>query len=345
MELARRYDAGPEGGPDKPGFFNECMPEPFVGRMITCVVDGLLTLKNFGAYHGNLKTSNIIVPMNIRDLDTRMVQFKLADYGTTGEVLTTFAERKNAPELGHIAPELFKDNEDNEGYELTIEQRFKADLWSLGICIYQTAYNKHPCGDRKQKDMEMKRDDKTDKVRIDNQNKVKYALYDESPPRLNGVKRHIDNKNVSQYSDELNDLFEKIAKRMPDQRMPLEVILDHPIYAEYSGRNSVRMDVREEMIKWEEGLDSSTFHRFDLASFIWEIVSLKRHAKALRSETYNVQTENNPYMGTEFLIQDETDQYGQPVDVSPYQSQNPSWRAQSHQAAQPRIFDAHSAGF
>lgn len=105
-------------------------PERFLGAIACAAVKALDYLKvNHEIMHRDIKPSNILI--NEED-----GQIKLCDFGVSGKLKDSMAKTKQAGSWAYLAPERLET--DASTYDI------RADVWSLGITLFELATTKSP---------------------------------------------------------------------------------------------------------------------------------------------------------------------------------------------------------
>lgn len=107
--------------------FTSQMPEPALGRLVYCVLQGLSYLRRNYFLHRDLKPSNILISKN--------AEVKIADFGMARQLAASIEQAQSyIGTISYMAPERIE----NRSYS------FKSDIWSLGMIVYQCALGKFP---------------------------------------------------------------------------------------------------------------------------------------------------------------------------------------------------------
>ncbi|XP_048576281.1 dual specificity mitogen-activated protein kinase kinase 6 [Nematostella vectensis] len=107
------------------------IPEEVLGKIAVSVVSALEYLhSNLKVIHRDVKPSNILV-------DERG-NFKLCDFGISGQLVDSLAKTVDAGCKPYMAPERINPDRDMKGYDI------RSDIWSLGITMIELATGKFP---------------------------------------------------------------------------------------------------------------------------------------------------------------------------------------------------------
>jgi len=107
-------------------------PEDVIGKITVAAVDGLHYLKkNYQVIHRDVKPSNILLD--------KQGHIKICDFGIAGHLVDSKAKTRNEGCPAYMAPERIEPPDpSNPTYDI------RADVWSLGITLYQLALGEHP---------------------------------------------------------------------------------------------------------------------------------------------------------------------------------------------------------
>lgn len=107
-------------------------PEEVIGKITVAAVDGLHYLKkNYQVIHRDVKPSNILLD--------KQGHIKICDFGIAGHLVDSKAKTRNEGCPAYMAPERIEPPDpSNPTYDI------RADVWSLGITLYQLALGEHP---------------------------------------------------------------------------------------------------------------------------------------------------------------------------------------------------------
>ena len=109
----------------------ESIPEEIIGKITVAVLRALHYLKReLNVMHRDIKPSNVV--MNIEG------SIKLCDFALTGTLINSIAKTKEIGCRPYMAPERIDPSTQTEGYTV------RADVWSLGICLYEIAVGEFP---------------------------------------------------------------------------------------------------------------------------------------------------------------------------------------------------------
>ena len=112
-------------------YIKTTIPQPILSRILLCQVRALQYLKNsLKIIHRDVKPSNMLF--------NRKGQVKLCDFGISGRLIDSVAMTRSVGCQSYMAPERI--NPDNAGDSYDI----RADVWSLGISLYELATGKFP---------------------------------------------------------------------------------------------------------------------------------------------------------------------------------------------------------
>jgi len=107
------------------------IPENILGKIVLSVVKALHYLhSNLHVIHRDVKPSNILV----EDAGN----FKLCDFGISGQLVDSLAKTMDAGCKPYMAPERINPARDTKGYDI------RSDVWSLGITMIELATGKFP---------------------------------------------------------------------------------------------------------------------------------------------------------------------------------------------------------
>lgn len=175
------------------------------------IANGIQEMHKDGIVHGDIKPENILVHKEQKrpSLPDTLTQykFKISDFGTA------FEERKGAPKVSftpfYVAPEvLLQDSNWNTTPNNTQEhtQTSKSDVWSLGTLLFLLLTGAVPFA-------------------------LNPATSDMTQDIFNATtegKYHREDYYWKDLSPEAKDLFEKIFKVNPEERLTLDQVLVHP---------------------------------------------------------------------------------------------------------------------
>ncbi|OBA19469.1 Pkinase-domain-containing protein, partial [Metschnikowia bicuspidata var. bicuspidata NRRL YB-4993] len=122
---------------DGGSLFELLMPGPVTDEKTILIIAGeillaLLYLHELGKIHRDLKSQNILFNQN--------GEVKLADFGVSTQLYSNFSRRNTTVGTPYwMAPEVIMNN--------TGGHSFKADIWSLGCCIFELRSGKPPLQD------------------------------------------------------------------------------------------------------------------------------------------------------------------------------------------------------
>ncbi|KHN78856.1 MAP kinase kinase mkk-4, partial [Toxocara canis] len=105
---------------------NERLPENMIGVIAASMINGLVYLKKMNIIHRDIKPSNVLLDHHGK--------VKLCDFGVSGYLSRSVAKTRCGT-YSYSAPELISSQD-----EYTVQ----ADIWSLGITLYEIAEGKHP---------------------------------------------------------------------------------------------------------------------------------------------------------------------------------------------------------
>lgn len=104
-----------------------CLPIKLFDRWMYQIIDATRYLHSRGLAHADLKPANILIDSNMR---LKLADFGISRFYNNGEFTSSFKGS-----IGYMPPESFN----GAPYD-----PFKADLWSLGITLYQLVEGKLP---------------------------------------------------------------------------------------------------------------------------------------------------------------------------------------------------------
>lgn len=108
------------------------LPEKFLGAIASSAVKALYYLKeNHNIIHRDVKPSNILI--------NDQGQIKLCDFGISGRLIDSLAKTRAAGCIPYMAPERIDLKQSS--YDV------RADVWSLGITLYELATGRSPYAD------------------------------------------------------------------------------------------------------------------------------------------------------------------------------------------------------
>ncbi|OHT17679.1 Mitogen-activated protein kinase kinase 2 [Tritrichomonas foetus] len=103
------------------------IPEPALGRLVWCALQGLSYLRRNHFLHRDLKPSNILL--------SKKGEVKIADFGMARHLQASMEQAQSyIGTISYMAPERINNN----------SYSFKSDIWSLGMIAYQCAIGKFP---------------------------------------------------------------------------------------------------------------------------------------------------------------------------------------------------------
>lgn len=109
------------------------IPEDILGKMTVSVVRALNYLKtDMKIIHRDVKPSNILV--------NRLGQFKLCDFGISGQLVDSIAKTMDVGCRPYMAPERIDPTTAGKGYTI------QSDVWSFGITLVELALGTFPYG-------------------------------------------------------------------------------------------------------------------------------------------------------------------------------------------------------
>lgn len=108
------------------------IPENVLGKITVGVVHGLAFLKQqYSVIHRDVKPSNILID--------RKGQVKICDFGIAGNLVDSKVKTRDQGCPAYMSPErIDPPDQDNPSYDI------RADVWSLGVTLYELAYCKYP---------------------------------------------------------------------------------------------------------------------------------------------------------------------------------------------------------
>lgn len=106
------------------------IPENVLGKLTRAVVEALDHLHTLNIIHRDVKPSNIL----INDAG----EFKLCDFGISGQLVNSLAKTMDAGCKPYMAPERINPSKDAPGYDI------RSDVWSLGITVIELGTGKFP---------------------------------------------------------------------------------------------------------------------------------------------------------------------------------------------------------
>uniref|UniRef100_A0A915C1Z5 mitogen-activated protein kinase kinase n=1 Tax=Parascaris univalens TaxID=6257 RepID=A0A915C1Z5_PARUN len=106
------------------------LPENMIGAIASSMVNGLMYLKEQKIIHRDVKPSNVLL--------NRLGNVKICDFGVSGYLSRSVA-KTYCGTSAYLAPEMVAPQ--NGGKTIYTVQ---ADIWSLGITLYEISKGKHP---------------------------------------------------------------------------------------------------------------------------------------------------------------------------------------------------------
>ncbi|KAL5473918.1 hypothetical protein EMCRGX_G028485 [Ephydatia muelleri] len=163
------------------------IPEPVLGKMIEAIVKALHFLKSqLKVLHRDVKPSNILI--------NKAGQTKLCDFGIAGQLVDSFC-KTNIGCKPYLAPERIAPDASSKYDE-------RADIWSLGITMYELALGRFPYPPWNTVFEQLK------------------IVVEGEPPAI---------PSDAGFSDEFRDFVSLCLKKDVQLRPKYDVLLDHPL--------------------------------------------------------------------------------------------------------------------
>ncbi|KAJ8304838.1 hypothetical protein KUTeg_018421 [Tegillarca granosa] len=159
------------------------IPEPVLGRMAVYIIQGLLYMWSLKILHRDIKPSNVLV--------NTMGQIKLCDFGVSVQLVESIA-RTYVGTNAYMAPERIRGE----------EYSTPAEVWSLGVCLYEQAEFFSP-------------------VQLLN------SIVDEEPPVL----------STDVFSHDFVDFVSRSMQKLPVHRLTPEQLMLHPFIVRHNDGN------------------------------------------------------------------------------------------------------------
>jgi len=176
-------------------FTSGMTPEPFLLRMIYCLVSALTHIKEkLNIIHRDIKPSNILI--DHKRAEKGFIVFKLCDFGISGELSNSIADT-------NVGCEKYMPPEKIQGQPYSV----KSDVWSLALTIIESATGQHPYKNWLQLNM------------ISRCN----LIIDEKSPVLH-----------PSYSQQLRNLVDKCLEKDPEKRPDYQELKRMDIFEKYS---------------------------------------------------------------------------------------------------------------
>ncbi|KAI9511186.1 kinase-like protein [Russula earlei] len=174
------------------------VPEPVLGRIISCMVKGLKFLKDeLQIIHRDVKPTNVLL--------NKRGDVKLCDFGVSGQLDKSLA-KTNIGCQSYMAPERIKGESQNALSTYTVS----SDVWSVGLATLEIAIGKYPYPPET----------------YSNVFAQLTAIIHGDPPELPDT-----------YSETARDWVSRCLVKRPEDRATYAQLLSHPFLHEDARRN------------------------------------------------------------------------------------------------------------
>jgi serine/threonine-protein kinase 24/25/MST4 len=163
------------------------LSEDLIAVIARGLVEALVHLHGQNKLHRDIKAANVLL--------TSQGEVKLADFGVSGTLTSTFRKRNTMVGTPYwMAPEVIRESAYDD----------KADIWSLGIACYEMATGMPPYADL-------------------HPMRALFLIPKSDPPRLPAT-----DQNSPQWSASFHDFLECCLQKAPADRATARALLEHP---------------------------------------------------------------------------------------------------------------------